>query len=284
MSEFQILGVNAVVLAIAYFYIYPRFGGNDVKRIAWLDVAIGLTTLAVLAPLNWGSANDFTLLSNWDTAWWIFAIVTYGLIEIPLFIAYYSKRKLWGSFKESFSMNGALTSTASTKSVEKQLSDTKWDWLRKPTFMRNVVIAANFWMLLATIFLVQVGDNVWASLAILHIAVLFIFWFVLRTAVRLIAEAPDEALDERMIAQRNRTYFKAYQLFTSVVVGLLVGLMIYVVTQDASSGGDGFNYELTLTWPQIQALFWFLWGYAFMTPSMVMAWQESKKALKAYEH
>jgi len=287
VSEISIVLINLVALALAYFVIYPRYAGNDVTKLAWLDVAIGLTILGILAPFNWGSENNFTLLPNWDVPWWIFAIVTYAVIELPFFSAYCSRRNLWSAYKvsaqEIFS-SGSFMATASTKSVQKQLADTKWDWMRKPRFMRNLVIAANLWILGATIFLVQVGDSVWASLAILHIAILFIFWFMLRTSVRLIAEARDEALDERMIAERNRTYFTAYQSFSSIVAGLLVGLMIFVITQDASSESDGFNYQLSLTWPQVQALFWFIWGYAFMLPSMVMAWRESKKALNAYEH
>jgi hypothetical protein len=282
MSEISIVLVNLVAVALAYLVIYPRYAGDVVKRLAWLDVAVGLTTLAILAPFNWGSANDFTLLPNFDLPWWIFAIVTYALIESPFFFLYCSRRNLWDSYKESFRgdfSSSSFTAIASTKSVQKQLADTNWDWMRKPKFMRNLVIAANIWILGGTIFLVQVGDNVWASLAILHIAILFIFWFMLRTSVRLIAEARDEALDERMIAERNLTYFTAYQVFSSIIAGLLVGLMIYVVTQDASPESDGFNYQLSLTWPQVQALFWSIWGYAFMTPSMVMAWRESKKSL-----
>lgn len=278
MSELQILGINAGVLAIAYLFVYPRFGGNDVKRIAWLDVAIGLTTLGILAPVFWGSANEFTLLPNWDVPWWIFAIVTYGLMEIPFFAIYLTRRGLWASYvdgvKEGFSK--ASWSTAATKAVHKQLVDKKWDWMRKPRFKRNLVIAANLWMLVATIFLVLVGDNRWASLAILHIAVLFIFWFMLRTSVRLVSEARDEALDERMITERNQAYFKAYQTLSGIVSGLLAGLMIYVVFQDSSPISDDFNYQLIITWPQVQALFWFIWGYSFMLPSMVMAWRESK--------
>jgi hypothetical protein len=278
MSELQILGANAAVLALAYFFVYPRFGGDDVKRIGWLDLTIGLTTLGILAPFNWSSANEFTLLPSWDVPWWIFAIVTYGILELPLFAIFATRRGLWASYvagvKEGFSKES--WSAASTKAVHKQLADTKWDWMRKPKFMRNLVIAVNLWMLAATVFLVWVGDNRWASLAILHIAVLFIFWFMLRTSVRLVSEAADEALDERMITERNQTYFKAYRTFTMIVAGLLTGFMIQVVTRDSSPGSDGFNYQFSLTWPQAQALFWFIWGYAFMLPSMVMAWKESR--------
>ena len=100
MTEIQILGVNAAVLAIAYFWVYPRYGGNDVNRIARFDLAIGLTTLGLLAPFNWGSANDFTLLPSWDAPWWIFAIVTYAVIEVPLFIIYSTRRGLWSEYKK----------------------------------------------------------------------------------------------------------------------------------------------------------------------------------------
>ena len=82
MSELQILGANAAVLALAYFFVYPRFGGDDVKRIGWLDLTIGLTTLGIIAPFNWGSEDGFTLLPNWDVPWWIFAIVTYSHLRL----------------------------------------------------------------------------------------------------------------------------------------------------------------------------------------------------------
>lgn len=280
MSELQILVANAAVLALAYFFVYPRFGKDDVKRIAWLDIAIGLTTLGIFAPFNWNSANEFTLLPSWDVPWWIFAIVTYAVLEIPLFAIYCTRRGLWASYmygvKEGFSKES--WTGASSKSVEKQLADTKWDWIRKPRVKRNLVIAANLWMLFATAFLVWVGDNIWASLAILHVAVLFIFWFMLRTSVRLVSEARDEALDERMITERNRSYFTAYQTLSGIVSGLLAGLMIYVVFQDSGLVSDDFNYQLSITWPQVQALFWFIWGYSFMLPSMVMAWKESRNS------
>jgi hypothetical protein len=102
MSEIQIVGVNAVVLVVAYFWVYPRFGRNDVNRIASLDLAIGLATLGLLAPFNWGSPNEFTLLPSLDTPWWIFAIVTYTVLEIPLFTIYCARRGLWNEYKKSF--------------------------------------------------------------------------------------------------------------------------------------------------------------------------------------
>ena len=95
---------------------------------------------------------------------------------------------------------------------------------------------------------------------------------------QLVSEARDEALDERMITERNRSYFTAYQTLSGIVSGLLAGLMIYVVFQDSGLVSDDFNYQLSITWPQVQALFWFIWGYSFMLPSMVMAWKESRNS------
>jgi len=37
MSELSIVIVNVIALAVAYLYLYPKFAGNDVKRLAWLD-------------------------------------------------------------------------------------------------------------------------------------------------------------------------------------------------------------------------------------------------------
>jgi hypothetical protein len=102
VSEIQIVGVNALVLAIAYFWVYPRYGRNDVNRIASLDLAIGLATLGLLAPFNWSSPNEFTLLPSLDTPWWIFAIVTYAVLEMPLFAIYCARRGLWNEYKKSF--------------------------------------------------------------------------------------------------------------------------------------------------------------------------------------
>jgi hypothetical protein len=171
----------------------------------------------------------------------------------------------------------SFTTMASVKSVEKQLSDTKWDGLRTREALRFLVVGANAVALIGTVFLFWVGDNDLASLTLVYIALLFIFWFLLRQAVRLIPEAPDSALDERMIQERNRTYFGAYQILFGISATLAGALFGYAVASDVLDKGDGFNYEITLTWPQINAIFWLIFGYASMLPSMVMAWREAQR-------
>ena len=280
MSELSIVIVNLAVLAIAYLYIYPKYAGNDVKRMAWLDTAVGGVALLVLAPFNWGSPSDYTFIA-FDTSWWIFAILSYALLELPLFYFYVKARGLRTEYRNLFkSSGGGFTEMASEKSVRKQLSDTKWDGLRTRGALRFLVFGTNMTMIVGTIFLFRVGDNRWASLLILYIIAIFVFWFLLRNAVRLIPDAPDSALDERLIQERNSVYHRAYQYLFGVS-GLLTGALLgYSIAEDLlndSSDFDGFNYEISLTWPQVHAIFWLVFGYAYMLPSMIMAWRESRR-------
>jgi hypothetical protein len=279
MSEISIVAVNLIALATAYLYIYPKYAGNDVKRLAWLDTAVGGVALLVLTPFNWGSPSDYTFIA-FDTSWWIFAILSYAILELPLFYLYVKARGLGSEYRDLIKSSAGFTETASEKSVRKQLSDTKWDGLRTRGALRFIVFGTNFTVIIGTIFLFLVGDNVWSALLILYIGALFVFWYLLRTAVRLIPEAPDSALDERLIQERNSVYHRAYQYFFGVS-GLLAGALLgYAISEDFlndSNGFDGFNYTLQLTWPQINAIFWLVFGYAYLLPSLIMAWRESRR-------
>ena len=277
MSELSIVIVNLAALAIAYLYIYPKYAGNDVKKLAWLDTAVGGVALLVLAPFNWGSPSDYTFI-DFDTSWWIFAILTYALLELPLFYFYVKARGLGAEYRNLFkSSGGGFTEMASEKSVRKQLSDTKWDGLRTRGALRFLVFGTNITVILGTTFLFLVGDNGWASLIILYIIAIFVFWFLLRTAVRLIPDAPDRALDERLIQERNSVFHRAYQYLFGVSAALAGALLGYSISKDLFTDSDGFNYTLQFTWPQVNAIFWLVFGYAYMLPSLIMAWRESRR-------
>ncbi len=277
MSELSIVIVNVIALAVAYLYLYPKFAGNDVKRLAWLDTGVGACVLLVIAPFNWGSPSDYTFFA-FDTNWWIFSILSYALLELPLFYFYVKARGLGQEYRNLFkSSGGGFTEMASEKSVRKQLSDTKWDGLRTRGALRFLVFGTNITIIAGTIFLFRVGDNGWASLIILYISAIFVFWFLLRTAVRLIPDAPDRALDERMIQERNSVYHRAYQYLFGVSAVLAGALLGYSIAEDLLNDSDGFNYTLQLTWPQINAIFWLVFGYAYMLPSLIMAWRESRR-------
>jgi hypothetical protein len=282
MSELSIVAFNLIALVTAYLYIYPKYAGNDVKRLAWLDTAVGGVALLVLAPFNWGSPSDYTFI-DFDTSWWIFAILTYTLLEIPLFYFYVKARGLGAEYRNLFKASGGFTEMASEKSVRKQLSDTKWDGLRTRGALQFLVFGTNITMIAGTIFLFRVGDNRWASLIILYIIAIFVFWFLLRTAVRLIPDAPDRALDERLIQERNSVYHRAYQYLMGVSGALTGALLGYSISEDLLNDSDGFNYTWQFTWPQVNAIFWLVFGYAYMLPSLIMAWRESKRLKKVQD-
>ena len=276
MSEISIVLFNVVALAVAYLYIYPNFAGDDVRRLAWLDIVVGAIGLAILAPLNWNAPADFQFFF-FDTNWWIFAILTYSLLEFPLFYFYVKARGLGPAYREMFNTGGGFTEMASEQSVRKQLADTKWDGLRTRSALRFLVYGANLTVLAGTSFLFLVGDNEWTALTMLYVAILIVFWFLLRTAVRLIPDAPEAALDERLLQERNSVYFRAYQVLVGIAVTLVTALLGYATGSDMRGDGDGFTYSIDLTWPQVNAIVWLIFGYAYMLPSIIMAWRESKR-------
>ena len=65
---------------------------------------------------------------------------------------------------------------------------------------------------------------------------------------------------------------------TALLAGLLFG---YAAASDFLDDGDGFNYQVNLTWPQVNAVFWLVYGYAYMLPSMIMAWREYKRLTRS---
>ena len=282
MNELLVIFNILVTLAVAYLVIYPRFVGNNVKLMAWLDAPITFVPLALSAIFFWESDPVFNFLSI-ELNWVVFTLVTMLVIELPVFMVYLKARGLWTEYWAMFSpapkgSPDAGWASASVQSVEKQLNDTKWDGLRTKSAKRFLLWGANIAILAGTGFLFTVGDNPWSSYVLIHFVVIAVFWFLLRQAVRLVADAPEEALDERLIAERNHGYLIAYRWLATLVAFVGIGLMIFAIVTDADPVSDGFNYSLNITWPQVQGFFWLLFSYAFMLPSMAMISQDLKRS------
>jgi hypothetical protein len=120
-------------------------------------------------------------------------------------------------------------------------------------------------------------DNVWSILTLFYIFALVVFWFLLRQSVRLVADAPDQALDERLIAARNSSYVIAYRRLASTIAFALAAMMALLIFSDAHSDSDGFTYTIIATLPQTQAFLWFLLGYTTMLPSLAFISRENGK-------
>jgi len=275
-NEITVIAVASIGFIFNYFWLFPKVAKNDVKKMAWLDLATMVPVFGIIALLFMGTEEKFSLIF-FETNWFVFTIVIYAAIELPLFSWYLKSRNLGREYLNEFKGGDWFTGT-SEKAVSKQLNDTKWNWIRTNEVQSILVITANLSIISGTVFLILVGDNKWSlRLALLHMIAIGVFWGLLHQSTRLVADAPEPALDERMIQDRNKSHFQAYRILFCLIMLGLIGLEIFAISSDVQNTSvDGFLYNLELTWPQIQAIFWFYLGYAITLPSMVLAWKQSR--------
>jgi hypothetical protein len=274
MNELIVIFVIIVTLAVGYLVVYPRVAGNDVRKMAWLDVALTLVPFIVSALLFWQSDPAFSLIF-FDTNWFFFTLITLTLIEIPVLALYLRARGLGREYWQMMWRQGS-----SRASVDKELDDVRWDGLRTRGSKIFLLVGSNFVLIVGTVALFLMDDTPWTSYVLIQIALIFINWFLLRKSVRLIADAPEEFLDERLVQVRNRAYVLAYRLLGGLLLTALTALLVFAIVTDFSPDSDGFTYEVTVTWTQLQGAFWLFCGYALMLPSMAVIWRDISRKEK----
>ena len=94
-----VLTVNAVILLCAYFIVYPRFAGADQNRLAINDLIANACALLVVGFNFWGSEERFDLLVT-EVGWFGFTVMTFWLMELPLFFWYGRRHQLFRSNDE----------------------------------------------------------------------------------------------------------------------------------------------------------------------------------------
>jgi hypothetical protein len=109
----------------------------------------------------------------------------------------------------------------------------------------------------------EVGILVYSITAIFIIFAVVGGYSLLRIAVRSIADAPDELLDERQIAVRNTSFRYSYFILSYILMGLMVLMFFGPELQMFQPEGNDGSYVV------IAALF-----VSASLPSMVMAWRE----------
>ena len=163
------------------------------------------------------------------------------------------------------------------KGVEALLNDenSKYRWLRPQRNRRVLVILmsigivltsmGSYWPTLKTNLNLspEVGIVVYSVTAFFVIFAVVVCYSFLRIAVRSIADAPDELLDERQIAVRNTSFRYAYFILSYVLMALMVLLFFGPELQMFQPEGNDGSYLV------IAALF-----ASATLPSMVMAWRE----------
>lgn len=146
-------------------------------------------------------------------------------------------------------------------------TDRHWGWLCRPAMRRALVVANPVsWVLTiygATDLPLSLGfEDTALSLWVLAPIIL---WLAVRRSVRLIADAPAELLDERLVALRDRTYVGSYRLL-STGVGLVAAFLI--IANEFDSGDDPVGTQTDLL---IGAAYTSLWAVPAL-PSVLLAW------------
>jgi len=153
--------------------------------------------------------------------------------------------------------------------------DSKFRWLRPQRNRRVLVLVlalgliltsmGSYWPSLKTNLNLSDGTSVviYSVTAIFVVLALIGGYSFLRIAVRSIADAPDELLDERQIAVRNTSFRYAYFILGYILMGLMVIILFGPELQMFQSEGNNGSYVVIATLFACAAL-----------PSMVMAWRE----------
>ena len=149
--------------------------------------------------------------------------------------------------------------------VETVMRDTRWDWMRTRRARLTIV-----GLMIALLIAVPIAWLTMPALAALGvIAVAAGAWWALRMSVRVVADLPEEYLDERQARVRDRAYVEAYRWFAGLTLIAATAALVWFVIM---SEDDLVTFELT--WGGAMALFWALEGLALTLPSIVLALRE----------
>ena len=91
--EFIIVILNVVIVCIAYFIVYPKVAGSDLRKIAINDFFASSISLAIAGYLFWNTGREFSVVVT-NVNWFWFTILTYLAVEIPFSMWYAKKFKV----------------------------------------------------------------------------------------------------------------------------------------------------------------------------------------------
>lgn len=158
--------------------------------------------------------------------------------------------------------------------IDRLMRDTKWNTLRTARSQKLLVVLGAL-SLVASPILFWFEDYIKPGIGIVSVLPIFLTWWALRLSVRLVADAPDEYLDEFQIKQRDRTYLQSFRVLAGVVSTLAVALMVVTISKDVSSLEGVEYYQFSLTFGQVNAIIWSILGSTILIPNMVLAWNQS---------
>lgn len=272
MNELIALGIIAVSMALAYLGAYPRV--KSIVALRWLDFIFTLVAIATIGAVFWVSDPVFSL-GIFETNWFVFALVSYAVIETPLWYFYLKAHPHQGTLAQLYGFTRSKKSETAAKNIEMVMNDTKWDRIRTSRAQR-VLVVLGVLSLIAAPAVFWFEDYLKPGIGVLTIVPIFLIWWLLRISVRLVADAPDEFLDELQVQQRDRTYLHSFRILAGVCTALAVTLMIIVISMDFTQVGEVEYYRLDLTFGQVNAVVWAILGSIILVPNLVLAWRQAK--------
>lgn len=272
MNELVALAVIAGFMAVGYLIVYPR--AKSIAQLRWLDLILSLAAIGTIGGINLAADPVFSL---WflETNWFVFALVAYIVIETPLWYFYMKAHPEQGTLAQLYGFTGKGKSEKAAKNIDQVMRDTKWDAVRTSRAQRILVVLGVL-ALVASPVLFWFEDFIKPGIGILSVIPIFLIWWLLRISVRLVADAPDEYLDELQIQQRDRTYLHSFRILAGIVSALAVALMIVTISKDVTTVGAVEYYDFTLTFGQVNAVVWSILGSTILVPNMVLAWNQAK--------
>ena len=145
------------------------------------------------------------------------------------------------------------------------MRDTRFDGMRTRRARRGIV--AVMIVLLIAMPVAWLTLPALAALGVIGLAA--VAWWALRMSVRVVADLPDEYLDERQARVRDRAYVDSYRWFAGLTLAAATAaliLFVFVSENDVVSIG--------LTWGGAMAIFWTFEGLALTLPSIILALRE----------
>jgi len=148
--------------------------------------------------------------------------------------------------------------------VVRSLADNNPSVFRNQRNRKLLIVLVSFLIIVSAVSIFIEHPKVRSYLEIATLASVLILYFKLRASVRHVADAPDELLDERLIAIRNAGYLDAYRNMGGIglVYVLIYFLMVLEIISPSRPIGD-IAFSQTI-------ISYYMW-FACM-PSMVLAW------------
>ena len=275
MNELLAIGIVLAYMAIGYFLVYPR--AKKVSTLRWLDFFFSTLALATAAAIFWVSDPKFWLF-GYEANWFVFTLIAYVVIETPAWYWYMKAHPEQGTLAQVYGLRPASNEKLA-KNIDTVMNDTKWDAIRTSRAQKLLVILGAL-SLIAAPLAFWFEDFIKPGFGILAIVPMFLIWWLLRISVRLVADAPDEYLDEFQVRQRDRTYLHSFRILAGLVSGLAVTLMVIAISSDFQTLGNVDYYNFSMTFGQVNAIIWAVLGSVILIPNMVLAWNQSKRSVR----